>query len=236
MTRQSGMLAKVQPLLEVLPDGSKVACVTLLGSLCPVTRGHVQGFQEARRILLAEPGSQRPVRLEEFNEVLGFISLNSDSHVGYKMVMKGEASLSKDQRSHLVGLAVEDHAWIAQEQYEGECIPVLGELWPKLTFVHFTMNGADDVAKYKKFLWSSPTSRFITMGRPGSTEEVVKGMARAGIDPDDGYCILGPELPDISSTAVRRALKQGDQGSLASLLHPRVAEWCLENKPFGEEA
>ena len=51
---------------------------------------------------------------------------------------------------------------------------------------------------------------------------------------------MGPELPDISSTAVRKALQEGDGEALKGLLHPsvawrktksssiQVAEWLLE--------
>jgi hypothetical protein len=38
--------------LDALPDGAEVAVVSLLGSLNPVTLGHVQCFDEARRLLL----------------------------------------------------------------------------------------------------------------------------------------------------------------------------------------
>merc|ERR1719220_3234213 len=95
------------------------------------------------------------------------------------------------------------------------------------------MNGADDVVKYGKWSWASRRARFITMGRPGYTEGVVKGMKGAGVDPEQGYFILGPELPDISSTAVREALATGDRKALEGLLHPKVAEWCIEHGAFG---
>merc|ERR1719188_421991 len=95
------------------------------------------------------------------------------------------------------------------------------------------MNGADDVVKYGKFAWSGPHSRFITMGRPGYTEKVAQGMADNRVDPDAGYFILGPELPDISSTQARLGLAAGDRKALEPLLHPRVTEWCLSHEPYG---
>ena len=39
--------------LGALPDGSAIALVSMLGSLCPVTRGHVQCFEGARALLLS---------------------------------------------------------------------------------------------------------------------------------------------------------------------------------------
>ena len=56
--------------LECLEQGTRVAVVTLLGSLCPITLGHVQGFEEARRILLGE-GVARPLRTPA--HTLGYI-------------------------------------------------------------------------------------------------------------------------------------------------------------------
>ena len=38
--------------LAELPMGSNVAVVTLLGSLCPITIGHIKTFEVARRLLL----------------------------------------------------------------------------------------------------------------------------------------------------------------------------------------
>ena len=35
-----------------LPDGSSVAVISMMGSLCPITKGHVQMFEEARKIVL----------------------------------------------------------------------------------------------------------------------------------------------------------------------------------------
>ena len=49
MNKLDGVLANVEP-------GSRVGVVTMLGSLCPVTLGHVQAFVEARRLLLGEAG------------------------------------------------------------------------------------------------------------------------------------------------------------------------------------
>ena len=48
--------------------------------------------------------------------------------------------------------------------------------------------------------------RMITMGRPGATEAVERAARRAGVDLDAGRFIMGPELPDISSSEAREAL------------------------------
>ena len=54
--------------------------------------------------------------------------------------------------------------------------------------------------------WAGPRMRMITMGRPGATEAVERAARRAGVDLDAGRFIMGPELPDISSSEAREAL------------------------------
>jgi len=192
------------------------------------------GFIEARKLLLGEPEGKthRPAKLESFGEVLGFISLNGDGHVGAKLRAKGEPNLSYAHRQHLVRLALQDLDWMDVEIYEGESLERLQRMFPRLRFTHFCMNGADDVLRFGKYMWSGPKSRFITMGRPGFTEEVAKAMVENHIDPEAGYFILGPELPEISSTDARMALTKGDRKTVARLLHPRVSDWCFQHGPY----
>ena len=144
MTKLDGILANVEP-------DSRVAVVTMLGSLCPVTLGHVQAFVDARRLLLGEAGVARPARLEPFSAVVGLISLNSDRYVGSKLDEKGLASLSYEQRLGLVQMAVQEHPWLGWEGYEGEMLAELQRSHPHLVFEHFYMNGADDVLRYAKY-------------------------------------------------------------------------------------
>lgn len=227
---------KVVRSLRTIPETSRVAVVTMLGSLCPVTRGHVQGFVEARKILLGGPGVSRPAKLENFDAVVGFISLNGDLHVMRKLCESSSTSLDVSQRRQLVQLAVKEYCWLAWEQNEGWCVRQLEDKFPKMKFVHFCLNGADDVVRYEKFKWSGPQSRFITMGRPGYTKQVEEGMAEAGVDSARGYFILGPELENISSTQARTALQKRDVATLKTLLHPNVLKWCLERKAFQANA
>lgn len=226
---------RVAPLLDCLPDGTDVAVVTLLGSLCPVTLSHTGSFEEARKILLAEADTWRPARLENFGEMIGFISLNSDRHVASKFNGKGISIMDLATRRHLVDLAISGHAWMDTEIYEGATMERLRASWPNLEFTHFCMNGADDVVKYGKYDWAGPSARFITMGRPGFTEKVVAGMEQCGVDPEDGYFILGPELPDISSTEARQAFRDMDMVKLHRSLHPKVIDWCLNHGPYAPQ-
>ena len=160
------------------------------------------------------------------------VSLNGDGHVSRKLSSKGEVALKLGERRALVELAVRDYEWIAWEAQEGGSLTAFEANWPQLRFVHFYMNGADDVARYRKYSWTGPQCRMIVMGRPGETEKVLEGARRAGVDMERGFFVMGPELPDISSTEVRRALTQGDRAAAARLLHPSVLAWCEQHPPW----
>jgi len=216
-------------LLTQLPDGSRVAVVSMLGSLCPITLGHVQCYQEARKLLLDRVASvPRPDDLEDFAECIGFVYLNGDGYVGSKLRKKGQNALSYEQRSDLVRLATAELPWLCFGD-GGTLERRILKLHPNLEFVEYDMNGADDVVRFRKWLSAGESNRMIAMGRPGFTDEVRSGIQRAV---DQGrcapkHCLLGPELPDISSTAARTASAAGDREALLEMLHPSVADWLL---------
>jgi len=205
--------------------------VSMLGSLCPITLGHVTCYVEARKVIMADPSSQvsRPKRLEHFDECLGLVSLNGDGHVMRKVATLGQTPLNYDQRVEMVRLATSEHDWLNYEHGENT-VEHYKERFPELNFIEFDMNGADDVVKYHK--WNIVTcddvTRMFVMGRPGFTPTVLQAMEALRIDPDDGRHIVGPELPDISSTAARDAGKRGDVTTLLSIVHPSVASSLLK--------
>uniref|UniRef100_A0A6U0FWK2 Uncharacterized protein n=1 Tax=Helicotheca tamesis TaxID=374047 RepID=A0A6U0FWK2_9STRA len=220
-------------ILSVLEDRSTIAVVTLLGSLCPITKAHVQAFVEARRLFLpSNDENMGPPGLETFQEMIGFISVNPDSYVARKFERNGDTlPLTYDERVTLVELAISDaghHPWMGAEEFEGETCRTLQRHFPNLNFIHFTMNGADDVLRHRKWRWANKNNRFLTMGRKGDTEKVAEAAARAGVNPD--FFIMGTELPDISSTAAREVLLKRDRDALSEMLHPNVMEWCLGHK------
>lgn len=221
----------MEAVLDALPDGASVAVVWMLGSLCPITLGHVQCYIEARHILLGDMRKKapRPVRLENFDECIGFVYLNGDHSVKRKMESKGQKHINEQDRAKLVRLATAELAWLnfAEDYTDGHHRFFLEKRWPSLRFFEFDMNGADDVVKFGKWKYTDRENRMITIGRPSFTELVLDGMKECGIDQDDGYCFLGPELLDISSTGARDASSRGDQEVLLEYLHPAVADWML---------
>merc|ERR1719356_1138041 len=225
----------LEALLVQVPPGSRVAVVSMLGSLCPVTLAHVHAFDEARGLLLADSGAavERPPQLEAFAECVGLVRLNPDSYVAQKTAKKGQSTICIEDRAQLVRLATAGRPWLLYDESgrgaaraSAQGLSLLRSRFPKLRFVEFDMNGADDVARYRKWIGAGPKHRMITMGRPGFTERVRAGIASAGVAPQ--HCLLGPELPDISSTAARDASAAGDAKALLQLLHPAAAEYLLQ--------
>jgi len=216
--------APLETVLGAVPEGGTVALVTLLGSLCPVTRGHVQCFEEARRLLL---GGGSPAG--SFDCVVGLFALNLDSYVQQKL--GPDEAIRYDDRRRLIELATAAHPWLgfspratSPKLEAGK----LAERWPKLRVSLFVINGADDVLRFRKWEQASPQQRMITMLRPGSTEPLVAALAAAGV-PASGTAdfVVGPELPEVSSTQAREALARRDRDSLLKVLHPAVADWLL---------
>ena len=237
-------LKKFAPILSKLQaqeaqDGSKVvAVITMTGSCCPITRAHCMMFETAREILLNGP--------EKFGEILGLLSLNPDSYViDKKMSRLKEKAIVYTDRSELAKWATAEMPWMdfnpGRERDSVESW--LPYYWKGLTFIRYEMNGADDVLKFEKWKHCKGGRRLITMGRPGFTEEVTERSMAFGVDLHKGNFIMAPELPDISSTEVRKALRE-EHGKpleesiprLAHLLHPIVAEWLLKSAIYVPES
>ena len=222
-------MEELSTVLNPLPKDSNVAVLTLLGSFCPATLAHIQAFTEAREFLFGGRYDKHPHLLESFAAVLGFISANPDGYVSGKFQRtKGEkkAPLNYEQRIKLIELATANHSWIQIEEREGCTMQYLKHKWRNLKFTHITMNGADDVVKNRKWKRAGPDNILLTLGRPGDTEKVVAAVKEYNIDPR--YFILGPELPNVSSTAAREALAEEDVEAAKQFLHPSVADWCIK--------
>jgi hypothetical protein len=105
--------------------------------------------------------------------------------------------MSYSKRLQLVKLAVAEHMWMDVDLSVAEIgastmLSTLQARWPRLGFVKFTMNGADDVLKYNKWTQAGPERRLLTLGRRGDTEAVIKAAVSAGIDLNAGNFIMIP--------------------------------------------
>jgi len=102
--------------LDNLPAGTRVALLVMLGSVCPITVGHVAMFTEARAFLKNNaqgPDVVRPwprsASLEVFAEVLGLLYPNDGYFVTRKLKRTGEQALQLRYREQLTRAAVAEH-------------------------------------------------------------------------------------------------------------------------------
>ena len=92
--------------LGAVPEGGAVALVTLLGSLCPVTHGHVQCFEEARRLLLSgeSPAGPSTTTFQEYTAILAIPPLSRNSSNDTALRQRGFRE--KHHEGHSVGLTI----------------------------------------------------------------------------------------------------------------------------------
>merc|ERR1711971_747609 len=133
----------------------RVAVVCIAGTYCPVTQGHVGCLVEARNMLMKLPTgcaadkvkAPRPVNLEVYDLVLGFIRTNSDSYTFNKMQKKGcpEAFIPAVDRRMLINSAAKDHChdWLAASEDYAEGLKMLASAYPEHEFTRWGLDGAD---------------------------------------------------------------------------------------------
>ena len=143
-----------------------------------------------------------------------------------RQASKGHASLDTQRRRELFELAVADlplvgttSAWLTGSAPQGLC-----RRWPGIRFQVWDLNGADDVARYKK--WTSARAQ-VVIGREGApsarradvlapirgagfTEAVMaqSGAYFAERGTGSARFVIGPQMPDISATAARDAIRR----------------------------
>jgi len=192
---------------------------------------------EARNVLVgSSPSGYHSTPFTAYAECITLVQANADDWLAPKLKATDEQMIARGDREYLIRLATSDQACIHTLVRSGDgfdpntadtlaiALELLRQEFHNLHFVLWRLNGADDVVKYKKWEKASDDYRLITMGRPGDTGRVKKFMDAA--KPSPQHFLLGPELPDISSTAVRSCLRSLDVLKTATMLHPAVADWC----------
>ena len=226
--------------LHSLPDGASVGVLTMKGSFCPITLGHVDVFRRGRDFLL-DPERYGWCHLEKFSHCIGILSLNSSEVVNCKMDGLGENSISFEDRTFLVSMAIKDITWLTLDHgwSTRSWMTWLHRQWPHLSFERFVLNGADDVVKHCKWHWASSSYRMITVGRNLSNDAVVQAMKECDIEEKDLHFIFLPDVSDTSSTTARGACKMEAIScikTLRRLLHPSVATWIIKGSHFQKKA
>ena len=175
--------ASVEELVK-LRAGSRVAVLDFLGSLCPITLGHVACLREARSVLcgLTPPLNEAFAtgRFAPFAACVACVCVNSDRHVQAKLAAKGEQSLSVQQRLHLCQLATQHERWIcADNRRPTTWVTQLACKYPHLTFTIVALNGADDVLTYSKWRGASEADPQVAIGRAGDTSKLIEASRGA---------------------------------------------------------
>ena len=220
-------------LLGLAKPDARVAVIDFVGSFCPITLEHVMCLVEAQNILGGEraPAVAAP-EFKPYDAVIAHIRVNSDESTAAKLHEKNELAITSKDRRDLCKLATSAHdLWIKVSQRSPEdWIAELQRRFPQQQYTIWRLNGADDVVRHQKWRNASASTPFITMDRPGHTQEVLNAIHSGHVAPH--HFLVGRQLPDISSSAARRALAQADAAEIGRLLHPDVAKWCRQHSPW----
>ena len=138
-------------------------------------------FIQARELLKCgnyyrAPGvPKRPSRLPVFAECVGMLVFEKDFILKKKLLQGGMGALSDKDRRHLAQLGTAELPWMDCTTQFNQVQHIQAE-WPELKFTSFTMNGADEVAKYQKWRSAKVNRRQIAFARPGpSTMQMTDG-------------------------------------------------------------
>jgi hypothetical protein len=244
---RTSLSEKICSQLDVLRPSSEVAVITYVGSFCPITVAHVLCMVETKKLIMNElsefPCAMPRPRIEPPPAlVIAYISVNRDTYVESKMQRMGEVAISANYRRMLIDLAVEDISWICSHTYAWAALEELKIVFPRLRFIHYEVDGADVALKNCVWRHCSDRERRVAMGRacadsePNPTQEIIARAQEDGVNFEAGHFLIGPELPDISSSRARACLRAGNIAALRNMLHPRVLDWNLSAGPYKPSA
>jgi len=226
--------------------GSKLYVLTGSGSYSPPHRMHISMFEQARaHIEETEKGAM---------VIGGFIAPSCEKYVNKKLK---EDAIPLADRIKLTALVCAESSWInvcewgiassctiahrtanCLEQSHifdpYECTSQVLELYGADTILHHIGNVKED--HELRPLRDGFVRNFAVLGRPGSTETVLELCARFPLF-SKTYKVVPGELEDVSSTKVRRALRDSDYDTLHQLiLCESVERYLIERiKPLYEE-
>ena len=137
---------KLCTLLEQVLYPKQAIIITMTGTLCPITVGHVDACVTARSMLQTE-----------FPEavILCFLGLNSESHASAKLQEKNEpggcSGVTLADRGHLVSLASSNFDWLSlapggRPGYTEtrSAMALVARDFPHLDVIEYSLNGADE--------------------------------------------------------------------------------------------
>jgi len=187
-----------------------------------MTVANVRCCTEVRRMLLNQAPflMKRPSRLPKFDQCIVLVQLTGPY-----------SDLSAEESANCLRLATAHDRWLEPDP-DGGIMRRMRRKFPCLSFTPFQMKPAADV--FKEETWRSTLAhsfhrtRLITIPQEKHTDLVRSGMSQCKIDPEDGYCFLGPEIQDISNEALLEAAANGEDSTLKGWLHPAVADMLMQ--------
>lgn len=224
-------------LLDALPEGSRVAVLVLHGSFNPITRAHTMMLDQAKQMLLDPTVSN-----DNFSEVIALVLPHDDFDVR-KLLPQGfrDYWFRLEDRLSMINDVTVGTPWVMTADDNGNAINLfeLRQDYPNLQFLDYIVEGADAIFEWRRWEWVDldiNTCRVICVGRPGYTDAVHDAVDQfVAENPHLSYLatgrggfLMGPELPNISSTDARELARRKDRQELIKLVHPLVATALLK--------
>lgn len=194
---------------------------------------HIKMFEKARE------------HLESIGEIViaGYLCPSSDSYVYSKL--KDDA-ITLWKRNEMCRIATKDSDWMdvvpwgyaSGDRTQWLIFRKIGELFEQKEICKGKVNclqmyGADTVLRIGNLKWFS---EIVVLGRPGYTQKLQQAIAETEKEDKSWkspFIIVPNELEGLSSTAVRKAMKEGDRDKLLEMLNPEVVDFLL--KDFAEK-
>lgn len=204
-------------ILQSLKPGQSVGVVTLSGALSPVHVMHVEILREACELVR-----------DRHAAAIAFLAPSSESYVNYKL---GAEALPLELRNRCCQAVAQDTTWLGVCPW-GEAnsgfvcdatVAYLQASFPDLKFQGYEVAGADYALRAQLWHRASAKRGAVAFRRKGDTAQLEAEVSGAAQNP---FFILGPELADVSSTAVREHLfsdgSAENREALATMLPPEV--------------
>ncbi|KAH3756517.1 nicotinamide mononucleotide adenylyltransferase [Pelomyxa schiedti] len=213
------------PITAIGGDTSDLRFMVLLssGSFAPIHKMHMEMFDKAKEYL------ENKYYLKV---VGGYLAPSSDSYVSSKL---GNDFINLSARNAMCRLAVSNSDWIDVcpwgypngRSSRQLILDYLIEKFPTYKWEVREIYGADVVLRCCAYRNSMCT--WLVLGRPSHTAElarVMEAVKNAGAEPSKIEIVPG-ELREVSSTAVRKAMRDNDCATLKAMLPDGVDEYVI---------
>lgn len=231
-TEMEGMIGSI---LDSGKERPRVALINYTGTFHPVTNGHTMVIEDAYNVLANRVFDRVwtvPRRIPRYDIVFVIVAFNSEESLRRKMVQAQEpvtATLhsSVAARAALFSTATAHLPYVyVSTTYGSEIVSQIADVVPTAEITRYYLNGADDVVRYQKWREARANNRLLIAGRGHCTEEVLSHAT----DNRAPYYIVLHERTQISSSRIRRLLRDRNLSELRRHMHPGVLEHIIGAK------